>query len=280
VKARGDGRAYAGLRGTWGPSYSVGIVPVFAELADADVDAIGFTFRTVSSLSTDIEAVFDETNPAHYEMLNVRYLLLPSDREPAVPAELLDARGRHRLWEVETSGYFQVVDRIGSIDADRTDLLSANTAFLASRLPLRDAYLGVAFGGRAAAPPTADGRAAGAPGRVSSEVLQRRDGLFASTVDARRRAVVLLKASFDPRWTVTVDGERARAVMMTPSLVGVDVGAGRHDVAFRYRSFQGYVWLLGIGASVLIAAALVPRRWRRSTSDPAPADPSTPGEKA
>ena len=65
-----------------GARVRVGFVPVHAWLADRDVDAIGFTFRTIPSLSNDIEARFDETNPAQYQMFNVRYLILPSDRKP------------------------------------------------------------------------------------------------------------------------------------------------------------------------------------------------------
>ena len=57
-------------------------MPVYEWLADRDVDAIGFTFRTIASLSNDVEASFDETNPAQYEMFNVRYLILPPDRKP------------------------------------------------------------------------------------------------------------------------------------------------------------------------------------------------------
>src|SRR5262249_8035028 len=61
VKSNGDGRVYAGLRGNWGLQYTVGVVPVHAYFADRDADAIGFTFRTIASLSTDTEAYFDET---------------------------------------------------------------------------------------------------------------------------------------------------------------------------------------------------------------------------
>ena len=56
VKACGDGRVYAGLRATGGSSTRSETVPMHAYLADLDVDAIGFTFRTIASLSTDPEA--------------------------------------------------------------------------------------------------------------------------------------------------------------------------------------------------------------------------------
>jgi hypothetical protein len=262
AKGRGGGRFYAGLRANWGRSYTVGHVPVYTVLANADADAIGFTFRAVTSMSTDVEAVFDETNPAQYQLLNVRYLLLPADRPPSVPATLLDQRGRHRLWEVRTSGYFQVVDRIGSVIADRTNLASASRTFMTSDLATREIYPSVAFAGGQAADPTVTGATPppGPPGSVISQLDNGANGVFVSTVQANRPAVVLLKASYDPRWTVTVDGARRQAVMMAPSLVGVDVPPGRHDVEFRYVPYPHYPLLIAVGLLTLAALALVPRR--------------------
>ena len=230
------GRIYAGLRANWGAAYRVGDVPVYAALANADADAIGFTFRVVTSLSNDIEAAFDEGNLAQYQMLNVRYLLLSSERAPRVPADLIGERGRHRLWEVQTSGYFQVVDRIGSVVAERSNLATASRAFMQSSLATRDIYPSVAFSGRAPSAPTVAGDTppSGPPGSVVIQQEDRQDGVFTATVEAARPAVVLLKASYDPRWTVTVDGLRSDPVMMAPSLVGVDVPSGRHDIRFRY----------------------------------------------
>ena len=140
--------------------------------ADRDVDAIGFTFRTIASLSTDVEAAFDETNPAQYEMFNVRYLILPPDREPAVPATLLASSGRHRLYEVQTTGYFQVVDRAAAVAANRTNLQQATLAFRQSGLASQGDLPGrrVRRGSRrltptftGASPPT------GSPGRVLAQ---------------------------------------------------------------------------------------------------------------
>ena len=134
VKARGDGRVYAGLRSNWGVNFLVGVVPVYAWLCDRDVDAIGFTFRTIASLSNDTEAAFDETNPAHYEMFNVRYVILPPGRRPGVRATRLATSGQYHLWQVATSGYFQVVDRASPFAADRTNLLSSVQGFMGSEL--------------------------------------------------------------------------------------------------------------------------------------------------
>jgi hypothetical protein len=261
VKARGDGRVYAGLRGNWGKQYVVGYVPVNSWLAERNVDAIGLTFRTIASLSTDVEAAFDETNPAQYQMFNVRYLILPADRKPGVPAKLLASSGRHRLWEVPTTGYLQVVDRAPGVAANRANLELATRDFRRSNLASRGIYPGVAFAGAAAAPPTFAGATppAGPAGTVVAQTATLEDGVFSGTVQANRPAVVLLKASYDRRWTATVDGLPGKPTMMAPSLVGVEVPAGRHAVTFRYRPYGGYPLLLTVGLLTLLGLAVVPR---------------------
>ena len=57
-----------------------------------------------------------------------------------------------------------------------------------------------------------------------------------------------------------MDGLPDKATMMAPSLVGVEVPAGRHEVRFRYKPYGHYPLLLVIGALTLIALVLVPHR--------------------
>jgi hypothetical protein len=269
VKSLGDGRVYAGLRGNWGSTYRIGYVPMYTWLADHDVDQIGFTFRTLNSLSTDIEATFDEKSLAQYQMLGIRYLLLPAGHPPPVPATLIATAGGNRLYRVATSGYFQVVDRVAAITADRTDLEYATRSWRQSDLALHGVYPGIAFAGTKRPAPTPGG--AGKPGVVLSSTEDRADGVFTASVAMRRPATVLLKASYDPSWTATVDGRPVRPVMMAPSLVGVDVGPGRHVVRFRYAPYAAYPALFAIGILVAIALALLPRRavfLRRTQSRP------------
>jgi hypothetical protein len=85
-------------------------------------------------------------------------------------------------------------------------------------------------------------------------------------VNLRRPAVALLKVTFHPRWHVTVDGAPARVEMMSPSLMGVDVPAGRHDVVFTYEPYPSYPLLIGLGFLVVLVAAGVPRILRRRTA--------------
>jgi hypothetical protein len=266
VVAAQDGRIYAGARNNWGTTYKVGQVPVYTVLAAADADAVGFTFRT-ASLSTDVEALFDESKPAQYDLFGIRYLLLPPDREPLVPARLVASRGRHRLFEVTPpTGYFAVQDVTGVRTADRTNLAVAMGTYLGSDLPAHGIGAAVEFGGHPAAPLTATPAqaAGGRAGSVDSYVALGADGRYVARVTTTRRAAVVLKESYDPRWRVTVDGVPATPYMVAPSFVAVTVPAGAHAVEFTYAGYRPYWPLFLLGLLALLGLWRVSARRERT----------------
>jgi len=180
---------------------------------------------------------------------------------------------------VQTSGYLQVDDRAPAIAADRTDLERSTRSFMRSDLASQGVYPGITFADGLAPLPTFVGVSppVGPAGQVIEQGGTLEHGVFGGTVEVTRPAVVLLKASYDPRWTATVDGLPVKPVMMAPSLVGVDVPAGRHDVTFTYEPYDRYPLLLALGLLTFIVLVVVPRRdrllmWasakRRSAQDP------------
>jgi hypothetical protein len=256
------GRVYAGKLGNWGRQYKIGQVPACIVLLNKGVDAIGFVLRA-STLNADVEAYFDDTNPFQYRVLGIRYLVLPSDRRPTVAATLIDRQGRHTLWSVDgAGGYLQVVDTVGTITADRTNIAGQTSDFMAQRTSSAP-YPTMAYAGRPAAPPTSSGGSHPDPaGQVENDLPTPDDGVFVGVVTANREAVVVLKATFSPRWSATIDGQRAEVQMIAPALIGVRVSPGRHTVAFRYQNFQGSLPLIAASALGLLMMGLVWRRWR------------------
>ncbi len=99
------------------------------------------------------------------------------------------------------------------------------------------------------------------------------------TVEADRPAFVLLKASFDPRWQVTVDGVPVEPEMIAPSFVGHGVAPGEHVVRFVYEPFPRYDLLLLVGALCLVGLAVVPRWLARRRADPPRTQPGTVPER-
>lgn len=257
VRSFGDGRVYAGLRDNWGRTYMVGNVPVYSVLAGYDVDAVGFTYRT-PSLMADVEAYFDETRPDHYDLFNVRYLLLPAGRQPGVPgASQIGQSGRHTLWSVPTSGYVGVTDTAAPVTvADRESYLAAVRPTLYRERP--EVLPSLAYGGRRPAPVTAIvGVTEGRPGAVLSQASVLADGTFTARVRMARTGAALLKVAYDPAWRVTVDGQPAETFIASPGLVGVMVPEGEHVVAFAFRSGNPTWLFLLLGLLALLGASRV-----------------------
>jgi hypothetical protein len=269
ARTLGGGRIYAGSAATWGGRYRVGFIPAFSELENYDADGVGFTLRTYSLMSDD-EARFNDRVAAQYDLFNVRYLILPGDQKPGVPAQLLATRGRHNLWQVATSGYLQVVDTTSPpIAANRFDIGSQTAAFLVSDQLAHQRYPTVAFdGGPAAAPTLAFGSpAAGPAGKVLDQRSAPADGTFSGEVVADRLAFVLLKATYDPRWKVTLDGVEVQPEMVAPAYVGRTVAPGRHTISFTYRRYGDYPLLIAAGLLALLVLAVMPRlRLQRSAA--------------
>ncbi len=263
ITSRGGGRTYAGLPGNWGAQYVIGQVPVYEYLADHNVDELGFVLRT-SSLLTDNEAYFNQADPASYQLYNVRYVLMPSGMTPPVPATLLATSGRHQLWLIATSGYLQVVDTSGVVEADRSDMAAQMQPFLRSPAFQQGELATVAFDGGTAAAPTLPATATpdSPAGSSTDALIEEQDGYFAGTVTANRTAAVVLKATFDPGWHVTVDGQAAKPYMVVPGFVAVTVGPGTHTVIFQYVGYSHYALLLGIGAVTLLLLGFGPWIWR------------------
>src|ERR1022692_4201935 len=264
ITTRGGGRTYAGMPGNWGAQYLIGQVPVYEYLADNSVDAIGFLLRT-PSLVKDKEAYFNQNDLADYHLYNVRYVLMPAGMQPPVAATLIASSGRHRLWLVSTTGYLQVVDTAGIVAANRADMATQMQPYLNSTFFNHGQLATVAFNGGAAAAPTLPIGASPttSPGSSSDVLVEAADGYFAGEVSAVRTATVVLKATYDPRWHVLVDGKAATPYMVVPGFVAVTVTPGQHVVVFQYIAYSHYPLLLGMGALTLLLLALGPWVWRR-----------------
>jgi hypothetical protein len=255
ARARGPGRIYAGnmLKGSC-RNFTLGMVGMCEALLGYNADVIGFLVRT-PSLSTDFEVNFDDTNPAQYDLFDVRYVILPSGREPSVPATLVEQQNGNALWEVPTSGYLDVVDTVPPpIMANRLNLFQQARFFLESDLLRQGRYPTIAFAGEPAAPPTlrGDEQLSTPAGSVEFENDALPDGQVTGQIVANRSAMVILKSSFDPRWQVTVDGVALAPQMVAPSFVGRTIPAGRHTIVFRYEPFPRYDVLFAVGAVAFV----------------------------
>jgi hypothetical protein len=227
---------------------------------------------------TDPEYYFDERNPADYRLFGIHHVIIPSGARPPVPARLELRAGRYSLWTLPgPAGVLHAGTIVGTLSADRSDIGTRSVPLLNSRLAQAGDYLRVAYGRSGDREPRLPPPSPATPaGTVLAESDQLQRGLVSSSVRMRRAGVVVLSASFDPGWTVTVDGRRQRTEMVAPALVATTVPPGTHRIVFRYRGWQDYPLLLAVGAAALLALAYIDIRLSRSAV-PAGAARSSPG---
>jgi hypothetical protein len=282
IRDHPDGRVYAGTPYNWGRHFTLGLVPVFGYLASQDLDEVGFSLRTASLMSQP-EYHFDASNPGDYALFGIRYLVLPVWERPPAAAIPVLRTGQFRLLQLPGNSYIRVVDAVGTVTANRADVGTRTAAYLRSPLPGEGRYLTVGFAGGTPAPPTlpasplpyprtasglparaqppasvrrpAAAHAPTSPGTVLREQVDLADGAATAEVTATRWAVVVLSASFDPGWSVSVDGRPAATEMVAPALVAVTVPPGTHQVVFRYHGFAAYPEFLALALLTLLAVA-------------------------
>jgi hypothetical protein len=266
VNRIGGGRVYAGMSFQgWGSGFRVGWVPVSEYLSVDQVDEIGFMSRTASLMSGP-EAYFDDQIPADYTLFGVRFVILPAGHKPPSGAQFLQQAGHYQLWELPHNGYFQVVDTYGpSLRETRSRMGIDSKSFVQSNRAGEHLYPVVAFGNRAAATPTLSAGESHRtlPGRVVSNTEDLAEDQATAVVQVRRTSVVLLKVTYDPGWTVTVDGKSVSTEMIAPAFVGVRVDPGRHVVVFRYQAFSYYPELFVLALLAALALGFGPRLWVR-----------------
>jgi hypothetical protein len=96
-------------------------------------------------------------------------------------------------------------------------------------------------------------------------------------VEAVEPSIVVVRNSYDPGWTATVDGRPAPVIPTDYLVQGVPVPAGRHEVRLVYRdpdiarglAASGAVWL-SIALGIVVTAFTERRRARRVATPPEP----------
>ena len=217
--------------------------------------------EAVSPMELDYNAgVFPDPPPVALDLLQVRWVVGPSDRVPLGGLTPVTADRGWTLYEVDgapprasvipswrrAAGWSEALDTVlaGEFDRGATVILE------------QDPGLG---------PPGVPGR----PGTASYRATG--DQSASVVVDASSPSVVLVRNIYDPGWHATVDGQPAPVLAADYLVQGIPVGPGHHLIRLTYDDpFIGY-GLLGSGgslAALLGAALLLRRRQRRSPMRP------------
>jgi hypothetical protein len=255
IRALPPGRVYAGLHTGWGDRMRFGDLRFADLLPFYGIDAVAPPY-TDWSLNADLIWHFGDHNPAHYDLFNARYVVAPAKQPMAPFLKVIKKTGRYTLYEAPTSGYgeFVFIPQWLIMDS-QSALFESNRNWMLSDGPgarnfIRYTYLcGPLHGSN--------------PGNSTTGVIRAErvsPQRFEFDVDCTAPSSFVIKASYHPGWTVTVDGGPTDTFMVSPSFIGVTLPAGHHLVVARYGSIAFKNILLVLGIIALVAAIAARRR--------------------
>ncbi len=226
------GRVYAGLPSTWGNSYRVGSVPMYALLQDQGFDMLGYLYHALS-LNSDVEVLFNEQRQDEYNLFNVRYVVAPVGRRFPSFVTPIGTFGNNELYGVNTTGYFDLVQSPVTLVGNKSDFYQAASTWLKGPEPALKQEPRLVLDGRNTGTSPAVPLALAAPaisrsmtdaaspqGSITAEHVGK-NGSYAATVEVSAASMVMVKETYHPGWHVTVDGSTVKPVMLMPSFIGI-----------------------------------------------------------
>ena len=254
VTAQPTGRAYMGTERNWGKALRVGpLLRAYDLLKARGHPAVTSPYQALS-LNTDITVAFNDGSPALYDLLDVRYIIVPSASTPPPFVTRMLTTPRYTVYRAPTTGvavYAGMVERRrvqSQIDLVEQYDTWARTNGPETRRFIRWDYFSAAKQSQPTQP-CPNG------GRTLSE------SMAANTIDlvvaCPAPSSLVIKATYHPNWHVSVDGTPVEVYMASPSFLAIDLPAGQHTVSARYEMAGSKLALLAFGiVTLLVTIAL------------------------
>jgi hypothetical protein len=264
LKEMPPGRAHAGLRANWGKTLTYGDVKFYDLLTFHRLMPVSPPYSSVS-LNADLLWHFDDHNPAHYNLFNVKYLVAPRLLPMASFLRPIKETRRYTLYRADTDGYAGYVVISGRrAPSSQSNLFFQNRDWLRSIEPGAGRFLRYAYppGRGADAAATQPAGANGAPLCASAKIHEENilPGRFDLHAECSAASAVVLKTTYHPNWRVDVDGREVETFMISPSFVGFELPAGTHRIKAEYRAGALKTALLFAGAAAVLALCFLDRR--------------------
>lgn len=260
LRARPAGRVYAGQRNRgYGPSLNFGLPFNSVRLSDVLIfNGLPVVASPYSSLSLNADLMWDftENKAEHYDLFDVRYVVQPTGA--AAPSFLvpLVRTQRYTLYQAYTSGYAgyaSVIDDV-SVTTQRRLFEINRPWFNGPDLANREIH-------RFAFPASIDTAAPVAPAvcaRPSYPSETVLPGRIEASVRCDSASALVIKVTYHPNWTLTVDGRHVGTFMASPSFLGAMVPAGEHTVVAEYHpsAAKTPLFLLAVLVAIGLGASM------------------------
>lgn len=283
-----SGRIYAGRPGNWGKDFRLGSTQLYMLLGVHGKDMSQFLPETWSPLSEN-EQNFDERVLEDFDLLNIRYVVAPKNHDFPKEAKLAKKFGPFELYEVPTTGWFDIVTSPEFLITDKNNYINIvhlwgrsyprrwNMYPLISVEKNPDIPKGVKrviemtdevtyqenkqvrniFADYPFVFPEAT-----VSGKIKNEKVKGQT--YEATVEVPQNCTLcfaLFKMSYHPNWQAKVDGEVVTKYAVFPFYLAAPVNPGTHIVEFTYYPNTLKVILLS-GEIILLILFLFKKKLR------------------
>ena len=283
LKSRPPSRVYLGRGGSWGKNFKIAETEMFMYASDFGIPTVCWLPETWSP-SSDIEQYFSEDQEKDYNLFNLRLVAMPPNEKPQPFYKEVKRNPNWVLYEVPTSGYFEVGTRNMAVITKKTDYVNIVRMWMQSNIPTTKLFPQLAFRKSEITNPgdlpiiqmvdeanyvTAQGNRQniwginplypGDPPKaqlVGPESVDR-DMVFKTTVKVDlgcKNCMIVLKQSYHPSWKATVDGRPVKPITVFPFYIGIPLEtSGIHEIVVAYKPSNFKIIML----TASVAAALV-----------------------
>lgn len=285
-----EGRVYSGRPGNWGRDFKVGETPLYMALSRDGFATIGFAPQSWSP-NSEFDQFFDENNRSFYNLLNVRYLILPESVEPPDFAKKVAQAGKYRLFSVRTDGWFSHGTTSTSFSGKKTWFYNIIKLWIGSTLIGQNEYPTIAVNEDVSYKREYNIRL---NSLVNYDILfadgseEKNKNIWQDTplyispvsleeVSIRERGekvlpqgyrtvyeldkeckncIVVLRQTYHPNWRVTINGEKVDAFPVFPYYIGILLNTpGKYTIEAVYK--PGNLKVILIIVQILIIIALL-----------------------
>jgi hypothetical protein len=275
-----DGRFIARPELGFSMPYYESLLPIYAGHPSFSTTSMG----SQDNIAYYYTQFFMLPNHDFYDLYNIRYALVPSDKDVRDPfLKQAFVAGNYTLYKTDTTGYFGLVDSStaavysSALNSDFVRMVSV--AWLNTRaMELKDFVFfffregeefdkdlfrniiyesSTTFNSDSMKRFFKDISWPGSP--VCGELLEesRSVGHYSASFDVNRSCYLLFKMSYHPAWKAFVGGKAAEVYAFSPSFMAVRVSPGESSAEFYYSPDNSLrYWLMAFGIFVLIGLLL------------------------
>lgn len=300
LRGKPSGRIYAGRGGWWGKDLRIAETAYTLYLSTFGFNTVLWLPETWSP-NSDTEQYFVESNPSHYDLYNIRWVVALPSVKPEKFWKPVYETPSWKLYEVDTQGYITEGVAPSVVLSDKQSFTNAVRLWIQSPYSANKLFPRLVVTGKPS-PFTKDPHIASLPhfAMLDEAAYQTPDGkqyslfqnvpvyvadtpnmkilsedndadmTFAANAEVKtpcKSCVVVLKQTFHPNWRAWVNGKAVRPFSVFPFFTAVSLEQeGTYNVIFAYRPSVLKIvllWFEGLAFISLVIFYFYHRRYKR-----------------